>query len=82
MTQTQITGGTGVGETDEMIIELAADILDKMPNVFDVEAVSEKYPVMYTNSMNTVLKQVIFVIGFQEKNLNLNLQISRLALYH
>ncbi|KAJ4432812.1 Dynein heavy chain 7, axonemal [Periplaneta americana] len=40
-----------------MIIELAADILGKFPLPFDVEAVSERYPVMYTNSMNTVLRQ-------------------------
>lgn len=41
-----------------MVTELANDILEKVPNVYDVEEVSKKYPVMYSNSMNTVLKQV------------------------
>jgi dynein heavy chain len=37
---------------------LANDILGKIPGQYDVEDVSEKYPVMYSNSMNTVLRQV------------------------
>lgn len=41
-----------------MIIDLANDILGKVPNVFDIDDVSKRYPVMYSNSMNTVLKQV------------------------
>ena len=37
--------------------ELAADILSKFPPPFKLEAVVEKYPVLYTESMNTVLRQ-------------------------
>ncbi|PNF16984.1 hypothetical protein B7P43_G03152, partial [Cryptotermes secundus] len=57
LTQTQITGGGGVDEKDEMITELATDILGKVPKPFDVEAVAERYPALYTDSMNTVLRQ-------------------------
>jgi dynein heavy chain len=60
LTQTQITGGGGVGETDDVVTELTADILGKVPEPFDVEAVSEQYPVLYTNCMNTVLRQVSY----------------------
>ena len=39
------------------MLELAADILAKLPDNFDMEMVVEKYPVIYTESMNTVLRQ-------------------------
>lgn len=58
ITQTQITSGGGGEDTQDMIIDLANDILGKVPNVFDIDDVSKRYPVMYSNSMNTVLKQV------------------------
>lgn len=45
-------------DSDTAVIELANDIQGKIPKQFDVEAISEKYPVMYDNSMNTVLRQV------------------------
>lgn len=69
LTQTQIAGGGGGEDTDTMIIDLANDILTKIPAVFNTAVVNEKYPVLYTNSMNTVLRQelirfnrLIFVI--------------------
>jgi dynein heavy chain len=37
--------------------ELAADILSKFPPRFQLDVVMEKYPVLYTESMNTVLRQ-------------------------
>ena len=37
--------------------ELAADILSKFPPRFQLDDVMEKYPVLYTESMNTVLRQ-------------------------
>ncbi|XP_047106954.1 dynein axonemal heavy chain 3 [Schistocerca piceifrons] len=59
LTQTQITaGGKGV-DTESVIIELADDILSKLPDVFNVSQVEEMYPVLYTNSMNTVLRQEV-----------------------
>lgn len=40
-----------------MVLDLASEILEKMPGQFDVEYVEEKFPVVYENSMNTVLRQ-------------------------
>ena len=39
--------------------ETANDILKQIPQPVDVEAVTAKYPVMYEQSMNTVLVQEI-----------------------
>ncbi|KXJ23651.1 Dynein heavy chain 3, axonemal [Exaiptasia diaphana] len=50
------TGGGGKSSA-EMIEELATDILSKFPPSFDIEMVMEKYPVIYNESMNTVLRQ-------------------------
>ena len=50
------TSGGGKSSA-EVIEELAADILGKMPDVYDIEAVMKKYPVTYNESMNTVLRQ-------------------------
>ena len=40
-----------------MVDELAADILSKLPADFNLEKVMELYPVLYEESMNTVLRQ-------------------------
>uniref|UniRef100_A0A452RTA0 Dynein axonemal heavy chain 3 n=1 Tax=Ursus americanus TaxID=9643 RepID=A0A452RTA0_URSAM len=37
--------------------ELAQDILSKLPNDFDLEVIVKLYPVVYEESMNTVLRQ-------------------------
>ena len=51
-------GGGGGGASQEQVIgDLAADILSKLPAQFDVEAVSAAYPTTYKESMNTVLTQ-------------------------
>ncbi|XP_033109939.1 dynein heavy chain 3, axonemal-like isoform X2 [Anneissia japonica] len=50
------TGGAGKSP-QEVIQDLASDILSKLPADFNIEAVIEKYPVMYNESMNTVLRQ-------------------------
>jgi dynein heavy chain len=40
-----------------VVDELAEDILSKLPADFDIQMVINKYPVMYEESMNTVLRQ-------------------------
>ncbi|CAG9584340.1 unnamed protein product [Danaus chrysippus] len=58
LTQTSIvSGGGGEGGEGGGVVELTKDLLARMPKPYDVLAVSEKYPVQYYNSMNTVLKQ-------------------------
>uniref|UniRef100_A0A7N6BTR8 Dynein axonemal heavy chain 7 n=1 Tax=Anabas testudineus TaxID=64144 RepID=A0A7N6BTR8_ANATE len=52
------TGG-GAKSPQEVVDELAEDILSKLPTDFDIQMVNEKYPVMYEESMNTVLRQEV-----------------------
>uniref|UniRef100_A0A8C3AKA7 Dynein axonemal heavy chain 3 n=1 Tax=Cyclopterus lumpus TaxID=8103 RepID=A0A8C3AKA7_CYCLU len=52
------TGG-GAKSPQEVVDELAEDILSKLPADFDIQIVLEKYPVTYEESMNTVLRQEI-----------------------
>lgn len=55
---TQPRQASGGGKSSQQIVdELAADILSKLPADFDLESVMKKYPVVYTESMNTVLRQ-------------------------
>ncbi|XP_059835308.1 dynein axonemal heavy chain 3 [Hypanus sabinus] len=49
--------GGGGKSPQEVVEDLAADILSKLPNDFDLEVVMAKYPVVYNESMNTVLRQ-------------------------
>ncbi|XP_046326217.1 dynein axonemal heavy chain 3-like [Haliotis rufescens] len=49
--------GGGGKSSGEVLQDLAADILLKLPKDFDIEFVINKYPVVYTESMNTVLRQ-------------------------
>lgn len=55
MTLPRQTGGGGKSP-QEVIDDLCADILNKLPPDFDMEKVMEKYPVVYNESMNTVLR--------------------------
>lgn len=43
---------------EDVVAEIAADILAQLPPVFDLEAAEAAYPQDYFNSMNTVLVQV------------------------
>jgi dynein heavy chain len=56
LTQSQKRGGGG-GKEEDVLDEIAADILSKLPKVFDLEDAISKYPVLYEESMNTVLVQ-------------------------
>ena len=48
------------GQSSEEIIEKTAkDILGKVSQEMDLRAVMQKYPLMYEESMNTVLSQEI-----------------------
>lgn len=53
------SGASGEGKSDEAAVrELAEDILSKLPKEdFDIHAVMQLYPVVYEESMNTVLRQ-------------------------
>lgn len=56
----QPRSSAGSGRTrDEVIEEMAASIYAKLPPMFDVETVSMAYPVVYHESMNTVLVQEV-----------------------
>ncbi|XP_073447685.1 dynein axonemal heavy chain 1 [Aquarana catesbeiana] len=47
------------GSRDEMVEEIAEGILKKVPSLIPVQEVMAKYPVMYQESMNTVLLQEV-----------------------
>ncbi|KAJ3192416.1 Dynein heavy chain 7, axonemal [Irineochytrium annulatum] len=50
-------GGAAVKTSDEIVTEVATDILSRIPSVFNIEAAVQRYPVNYNESMNTVLIQ-------------------------
>jgi dynein heavy chain len=49
-------GGAGKSQ-EEMLQDIAKNILEKLPPNFDVDEASKKHPIMYNESMNTVLQQ-------------------------
>lgn len=57
LTQPHITGVGVERDIDEVVYNLCDDISSKLKIKFDVIAVAIKYPVLYINSMNTVLRQ-------------------------
>eukprot|EP00931_Biecheleriopsis_adriatica_P059470 TRINITY_DN3558_c0_g1_i1.p1 TRINITY_DN3558_c0_g1~~TRINITY_DN3558_c0_g1_i1.p1 ORF type:complete len:4293 (+),score=1112.20 TRINITY_DN3558_c0_g1_i1:173-13051(+) len=56
LTVGQASGGGG-DSAEETVGEVAADILRKLPEQWDLGDVQKKYPTMYNESMNTVLVQ-------------------------
>lgn len=54
--QPKEVGGAAVTQ-EEVISTLANNILNELPNLFDIETTTQKYPVMYEESLNTVLIQ-------------------------
>jgi dynein heavy chain len=49
-------GGGGGGGDDGAVDKLAETMLEKLPENFDMEKVEGKYPIIYEESLNTVLK--------------------------
>ncbi|XP_075164298.1 dynein heavy chain 3, axonemal [Haematobia irritans] len=47
----------GEAATVDPAFQICKDILSRLPAAFNMVDVNEKYPVVYTNSMNTVLRQ-------------------------
>merc|ERR1712130_115381 len=56
ITLPRTSGGGGVS-TQDQIKQMAADILEKVAAPFDNEAIGRQFPIVYHESMNTVLKQ-------------------------
>lgn len=53
------TGGDGAKTREEIIEGVAIDLLKHSPGPFDLTVVTTKYPVLYEQSMNTVLIQEV-----------------------
>ncbi|XP_046688399.1 LOW QUALITY PROTEIN: dynein axonemal heavy chain 12-like [Homalodisca vitripennis] len=50
-------GGSSKEEAENTVYHVAGDILDKLPEDYDTVLALEKYPTLYSQSMNTVLVQ-------------------------
>ena len=53
------TSSGGGKSSNDTVNDLATDILAKLPPQFDMDVVAAKFPVLYSESMNTVLAQEI-----------------------
>ncbi|CAJ1051390.1 LOW QUALITY PROTEIN: dynein heavy chain 1%2C axonemal [Xyrichtys novacula] len=53
------TASAGGKTLEEIVEEIVAGIVEKIPPPFNVQEVMEKYPVLYEESMNTVLTQEV-----------------------
>mmetsp|Transcript_24990 Transcript_24990/g.71830 ORF Transcript_24990/g.71830 Transcript_24990/m.71830 type:complete len:806 (+) Transcript_24990:371-2788(+) len=50
-------GSSGGAGPDEVVGEIAKDVLARLPKAWNIEKIQESYPTMYEESMNTVLAQ-------------------------
>ena len=61
LTETLIKTGGGAsgggGGKEALVAKITSDVLARLPANFDIEAVQRKFPVLYEQSMNTVLAQ-------------------------
>ncbi|CAK9824900.1 Dynein axonemal heavy chain 7 [Anthophora retusa] len=57
LTQERGKSGTGQTTSDEIVFKMASDMLQKLPDNYDLVAALLKYPMSYEQSMNTVLVQ-------------------------
>ena len=58
LTQSSGGGGGGGGQSqDEKVLDMCKDILGKIPPNFDMELAQKRYPVMYSECLNTVVCQ-------------------------
>ncbi|KAJ3012302.1 Dynein heavy chain 7, axonemal [Thoreauomyces humboldtii] len=53
------TDSAGSRSTEQIISEVASDMLARLPEAFDINEINTKYPVSYSESMNTVLLQEV-----------------------
>ncbi|GMH32802.1 hypothetical protein BSKO_00636 [Bryopsis sp. KO-2023] len=54
--QPRVSAGAGMSR-EEIITNKCEDILNKVPGLYDIDEVGQKYPTTYKESMNTVLVQ-------------------------
>ncbi|KAJ1517722.1 Dynein heavy chain 7, axonemal [Coelomomyces lativittatus] len=57
LTQDRSAAGASSGSSDDKVLEMAREMLSKLPANFNIPQVQIKYPVNYLESMNTVLVQ-------------------------
>lgn len=53
------SSAAGGKSADEIIADISKDVLGRMPKALPLDAVIEKYPVDYSESMNTVIQQEV-----------------------
>ncbi|XP_037810078.1 dynein heavy chain 12, axonemal [Lucilia sericata] len=66
----EVTSGGGIGQSaEQLLLDTVKEIVAEMPQNMDIEAAKKKYPVEYSESMNTVITQEM------ERFLKLQLEI-------
>ena len=72
--------GSESASVDTLLEEICRKILEDFPNIFNLEEASQKYPVAYKESMNTVLTQELTRFNKLIKVIRVSLQDIRKAL--